>query len=219
MNLTRARFGFSLLVPVAFALACARGTGDERVVLLDTSRSAEPAPETFRVRFETTKGPFVVQVHHAWAPWGVDRFYYLVKHGFYDSTAFFRVLPGYIAQFGISGNPAIAASWQFRLFPDDTARHQSNLRGRLTFANAGPQSRSTQLFINLRNNPNLDQSYAPIGEIVEGIGVIDQLYSGYGEGPPAGTAPNQGRIFNEGTPYLKRDYPNLDYIVSARIEK
>jgi peptidyl-prolyl cis-trans isomerase A (cyclophilin A) len=199
--------------------ACSRNAADDRSVLLDVSRSAELAPDSFRVRFETTRGPFVVEAHHAWAPWGVDRFYYLVKHGFYDSTAFFRVLPGYIAQFGISGNPAIAASWQFRLFPDDTVRHQSNLRGRLTFANAGPQSRSTQLFINLRNNPNLDQGYGPIGEIVEGIGVIDGLYSGYGDGPPGGTGPNQGQIFGEGNSYLKRSFPQLDYIITARIVK
>ena len=209
---------FAFAGAAALLLACSKPSGDQ-VALLDTTHSAEQAPEQFQVRFETTRGPFVLQVHRAWSPWGVDRFYYLVKHGFYDSTAFFRVIPGYIAQFGINGNPAIAASWSQRFFPDDTTRHESNLRGRLTFANAGPMTRVTQLFINLKDNPNLDRSYAPIGEIVEGMGVIDSLYSGYGDGPPSGRGPEQNRIFTEGTGYLKREFPKLDYITSATIAK
>ncbi|MEO7683729.1 MAG: peptidylprolyl isomerase [Gemmatimonadaceae bacterium] len=202
---------------VAILTSCSTGSTLDRSPLLDTSRSADPAPSDFRVRFETTRGPFVVAVHHAWAPWGVDRFYYLVRNGFYDSTAFVRVLPGYIAQFGINGHPDIAASWKNRIFPDDTVRHQSNLRGRISFASAGPHTRLTQLFVNLRNNPNLDQSYAPIGEIVEGIGVIDSLWSGYGDGPPAGKGPDQGRLVAEGNSYLTKEFPELDYVKAARI--
>jgi peptidyl-prolyl cis-trans isomerase A (cyclophilin A) len=149
----------------------------------------------------------------------VDRFYYLVRNGFYDSTAFFRVMPGYIAQFGVSGDPRIAASWQQRFLPDDTVAHQANLRGRVTFASAGPHTRKTQLFINLRNNPNLDQGFAPIGEIVEGMNVVDSLWSGYGDGPPGGKGPDQTRLFAEGNKYLLREFPKLDYVKTARLAR
>jgi peptidyl-prolyl cis-trans isomerase A (cyclophilin A) len=199
--------------------SCASGPSGEKAVLLDTTHSAEIAPDVFRVRFETSRGPFVVEAHHAWSPWGVDRFYYLVRHQFYDSTRFFRVLPGYIAQFGINGDPQIAASWKERLFPDDTVPHQSNSRGRISFASAGPQTRNTQLFVNLRNNPSLNQSYAPIGEIVEGMNVVDSLWSGYGDGPPGGRGPDQSRIFAEGNQYIVREFPKLDYVKTARVVK
>jgi len=187
--------------------------------LLDTTHSAELAPDVFRVRFETSRGAFVVEAHHAWSPWGVDRFYYLVRHGFYDGTRFFRVLPEYIAQFGISGDPTIAESWKQRIFPDDTVLHQSNLRGRIAFANAGPHTRNTQLFINLRDNRNLDQNYAPIGEIVEGMKVVDSLWSGYGEGAPNGRGPDQSRVVAEGNEYLVRNFAKLDYVKTARVVK
>lgn len=217
------RWSFTALAVFTISLAtlpsCAGGPSSERSPLLDTTRSAEIAPEVFRVRFETTRGPFVVEAHHSWSPWAVDRFHYLVRNGFYDSAAFFRVLPGYIVQFGINGHPEIAQSWRSRLFPDDTTKHQSNLRGRVTFANAGPMTRNTQLFINLRNNPNLDQNYAPIGEVVEEMNVVDSLWSGYGEGPPTGRGPDQSRIFAEGNPYLSREFPKLDYVKTARILK
>jgi peptidyl-prolyl cis-trans isomerase A (cyclophilin A) len=134
-----------------------------------------------------------------------------------DSTAFFRVIPGYIAQFGINGSPRISSAWQYRVFPDDTTQHQSNLRGRVSFASSGPNSRTTQLFINLRDNPNLDEHYPPIGEVVEGAQVIDSLYAAYGDGPPMGRGPDQNRIYQEGNAYLSRDYPKLDYIKTARI--
>lgn len=203
---------------LAALAACASGApAGDHSALLDSTHSAEPAPETFRVRFETSRGPFVVEAHHAWAPWGVDRFYYLVKHNFYDSTAFFRVLPGYIAQFGISGDPTIAASWKERLFPDDTTAHQSNLRGRISFANAGPHTRNTQLFINLGDHPSFDQNYAPFGEVVEGMNVVDSLWSGYGDAAPTGQGPMQSRLFAEGNRYLMREFPKLDYVKTARI--
>jgi peptidyl-prolyl cis-trans isomerase A (cyclophilin A) len=215
------RWSFAALTVSAISLAslpsCASGPAGDRSALLDTTHSAEIAPETFRVRFETSRGPFVVEAHHAWSPWGVDRFYYLVRRNFYDSAAFFRVLPGYIAQFGINGDPQIAASWQQRLFPDDTTRHESNLRGRISFASAGPHTRNTQLFINLRNNASLDASYAPIGEIVEGMNVVDSLWSGYGDGPPGGKGADQSRIFAQGNRYLLKDFPKLDYVKTARV--
>jgi peptidyl-prolyl cis-trans isomerase A (cyclophilin A) len=220
-NSIRVRWSFAALAVSAITLAalpsCASGPAGDRSALLDTAHSAEIAPEVFRVRFETSRGPFVMEVHHAWSPWAADRFYYLVRRNFYDSAAFFRVLPGYIAQFGINGNPQIAASWQQRLFPDDTTRHESNLRGRISFASAGPHTRNTQLFINLRNNASLDQSYAPIGEIVEGMNVVDSLWSGYGDGPPGGKGADQSRIFAEGNRYLMQDFPKLDYVKTARV--
>jgi len=217
----RVRWSFAALAFSAISLAslpsCASGPASDHSPLLDTTHSAEIAPESFRVRFETSRGPFVIQVHHAWSPWGADRFYYLVRNGFYDSTGFIRVLPGYIVQFGINGNPRIAVSWRQRFFPDDTTRHESNLRGRISFASAGAHTRNTQLFINLRNNPNLDQGYAPIGEVVEGMNVVDSLWDGYGEGPPAGKGPDQSRLFAEGNQYLAREFPKLDYVKTARV--
>jgi peptidyl-prolyl cis-trans isomerase A (cyclophilin A) len=177
----------------------------------------ERAPEAFRVRFETSRGPFVMEVRRAWSPFGVDRFYYLVRRGFYDDTRFFRVIPGYIAQFGISADPQITSAWRGRIIPDDTVKHQSNSRGRVAFASAGHHTRTTQIFINLRNNPNLDQNFGPIGEIVEGMAVVDSLWGGYGDRPPAGRGPDQMRVFGEGNSYLMREFPKLDYIKTARV--
>lgn len=187
-----------------------------RSALLDKSRSAEPAPEVFRVRFVTSRGSFVIRVHHAWSPWGVDRFYYLVRHGFYDGTRFHRVLNGHIAQFGISGDPKISAAWTQRIMPDDTVKHQSNLRGRVSFASSGPHTRTTQLFIDLRDNTNFDQGYAPIAEVTEGMSVVDSLWTGYGDPPPLGSGPLQNRIVAEGNKYLAKEFPKLDYIKTAR---
>jgi peptidyl-prolyl cis-trans isomerase A (cyclophilin A) len=199
-----------------FLAGCGKESSD-RKALLDTSHSSETAPETFRARFETSKGPFVIEAHRAWAPIGVDRFYYLVRHGFYDGTRFFRVLPNFMAQFGISGDPQIALSWQDRVLDDETAPPQSNLRGRVSFATRGPRSRTTQLFINYRNNTNLDGGYRPIGEVVEGMNAVDNLYSGYGEGAPNGNGPDQDRMTATGNAYLRSLFPKLDSIVTARI--
>jgi peptidyl-prolyl cis-trans isomerase A (cyclophilin A) len=197
----------------------ASGQGVDRRALLDKSQSAEPAPETFRVRFETSRGPFVMEAHRAWSPWGVDRFYYLVRHGFYNDTRFFRVLDGFIAQFGISGDLKIAAAWAQRIVPDDTVKHQSNLRGRVAFGSRGPHTRTTQLFINYRDNTNLDAGSAPIGEIIEGMNVVDSLWKGYGDAPPGGTGPDQQRIIAEGEQYLAKEFPKLDQVKKARLVK
>jgi len=184
--------------------------------LMDTTRSTERAPDVFRVRFETTRGPFVVEAHRAWAPLGVDRFHYLVRNGFYDGTRFFRVINGFMAQFGISGDPRITASWRERRIPDDRGK-QSNTRGMLTFANAGPGTRTSQLFINYRDNAQLDPNFAPIGKVVEGMAVVDSLYSGYGEGAPSGNGPEQERVMTEGETYLAKNFPKLDRINKAEI--
>ncbi len=190
-----------------------------RAGLLDPSKAKEKAPDTFKARFDTSKGAFVVDVRRDWSPNGADRFYNLVRSGFYDETRFFRVISGFMAQIGINGDPKVMASWREANIPDDPVK-KSNLRGFVTFAKTGlPNSRSTQIFINFGNNSNLDRmGFAPIGTVdAEGMKVVDALYSGYGEGAPRGRGPNQGRIQMQGNDYLKQDFPRLDYVKSARI--
>jgi peptidyl-prolyl cis-trans isomerase A (cyclophilin A) len=185
--------------------------------LLDPEQATDPAPERFRVRFETTKGPFVVEVRRKWAPHGADRFYNLVKLGYYDGVTFFRVLENFMAQFGIHGDPKVSAVWRYAQIPDDPVV-QSNTRGMVTFAMAGPDSRTTQIFINYKDNSNLDpMGFAPFGRVVEGLSVVDELYSDYGEGAPRGPGPNQGRAQARGNEYLRREFPKLDHIKSARL--
>jgi len=175
------------------------------------------APATFRARFETTAGDFVVEVHRDWAPNGADRFYELVKGGSYDGVRFFRVLSGFMAQFGINGDPKVSAVWRERRIPDDPVR-QSNTRGMVTFATAGPNTRTTQVFINFGDNRMLDgQGFAPFGQVVEGMDVVARLYAGYGEGAPGGNGPEQGRIQFEGNAYLAKAFPKLDWVKRATI--
>ena len=177
----------------------------------------ERAPDEFRVKFETSQGEFVVAVHRDWAPHGADRFYTLVKNGYYDGCRFFRVLEEFVAQFGINGDPEVTARWREAAIPDDPV-NTSNARGTITFATSGPNSRTTQVFINLVDNSRLDEmGFSPFGEVVEGMEVVDSLYSGYGEGAPEGIGPDQGRISEEGNQYLEQNYPKLDYIVKATI--
>ena len=176
------------------------------------------APATFKARFDTSKGVFVVQVTRDWAPTGADRFYNLVKNGFFDDTRFFRVISGFMVQFGINGDPKIQPAWRVARIPDDRVT-QSNKRGTITFATSGPNSRTTQVFINFRDNAGLDgQGFAPFGQVVSGMEVVDKLYSGYGEGAPGGRGPEQGRIQAEGNAYLTKDFPQLDYVKKATIE-
>jgi peptidyl-prolyl cis-trans isomerase A (cyclophilin A) len=187
--------------------------------LLDPSRASEKAPERFRVRFETTKGPFVIEVTRAWAPRGADRFYNLVRLGFYDDIAFFRVIDNFMVQFGINGDPAVNRVWQKAQIQDDPVS-QSNKRGMVTYATAGRDTRTTQLFINFKDNTGLDgQGFAPFGRVVEGLPVVDSLYSGYGEGAPSGMGPEQGRAQEQGNSYLKGSFPKLDFVKSARLVK
>jgi peptidyl-prolyl cis-trans isomerase A (cyclophilin A) len=187
--------------------------------LLDPSRATERAPNRFRVRFETTKGPFVVEVTRAWAPRGADRFYNLVRAGYYDDVAFFRVIEGFMVQFGINGDPGVNAAWREARIPDDPVT-QSNRRGMVTYAMAGPDTRTTQLFINFGDNKSLDrQGFAPFGGVVEGLAVVDSLYSGYGEGAPRGMGPDQGRAQAEGNAYLRRSFPKMDFVKTARVVK
>jgi peptidyl-prolyl cis-trans isomerase A (cyclophilin A) len=187
--------------------------------LLDPSRATERAPARFRVRFQTTKGPFVVEVTREWAPRGADRFYNLVRAGYYDEVAFFRVIEGFMVQFGIHGDPGVNAAWREARIPDDPVT-QSNRRGMVTYAMAGPDTRTTQLFINFGDNKGLDsQGFAPFGAVVEGLAVVDSLYAGYGEGAPRGLGPDQGRTQAEGNAYLRSSFPKLDFVKSARVVK
>jgi peptidyl-prolyl cis-trans isomerase A (cyclophilin A) len=186
-------------------------------LLLDPSRATEQAPERYRVRFETTKGPFVVEVTRTWAPRGADRFYNLVRAGYYDDVAFFRVIEGFMVQFGINGDPAVNTVWREAPIPDDPVT-QSNRRGMVTYAMAGPDTRTTQVFINFRNNAGLDgQGFAAFGRVIEGMAVVDSLYSGYGEGAPRGMGPDQGRAQGEGNTYLRGSFPYLDFVKTARV--
>ena len=183
----------------------------------DKNAIATPAPDSFKVAFETSKGNFTVMAHRDWAPRGVDRFYHLVRLGYYDDTRFFRVLTGFMAQFGVSGNPRVNAAWEPLNLEDDPVK-QSNTRGMVTFAHGGPNTRTTQLFINYADNSNLDaMGFPPIGQVIEGMAVVDSLYADYGEGAPGGAGPDQGRIAAEGNAYLTRSYPRLDFVKTARI--
>lgn len=181
--------------------------------------AVDPAPATFKVRFETNKGPVVVQFTRDWSPNGVDRIYQLVESGYYDDVRFFRVVPGFVVQFGMHGDPATNSRWVAQPLRDDPVK-QSNRRGTVTFAKSMmPDSRTTQLFINLVDNPALDppsqQGFAPIGEVVEGMSVVDRLYSGYGGEP----SDRQGEIAAEGNAFLNRAYPKLDFVRTARVVK
>jgi len=175
----------------------------------------EKAPATYKVKLDTSAGPVVIEVHRDWAPLGADRFYNLVKNGFYDSVRFFRVIPGFMAQGGMSGDPAIQKIWGRNNINDDPVK-QSNKRGFVTFAKtAAPNSRSTQIFINYADNSSLDsQGFAPFGQVVSGMEAVDKFYS-YGRQ----NVPDQGLITAEGNAYLQRDYPKLDFIKKATIEK
>jgi peptidyl-prolyl cis-trans isomerase A (cyclophilin A) len=186
--------------------------------LLQPDTLKEQAPAKYRVKFETTKGPFVVEVNRAWAPLGADRFYNLVKNGFYTDSSFFRVIPNAVAQFGISANPQLSMVWTEAKIPDDPVT-QSNERGTLAFANFGKDTRTTQVFINLQDNTQLDKKrFPPFGKVVEGMRVVDKLYSGYGDEPPGGRGPSQTRIINEGKAFLDQEFPRLDSIKGATLE-
>lgn len=176
------------------------------------------APATFKVRFETSKGTFVLEAHRAWAPRGVDRLYQLVQSGFFDNTRFFRAVTSFMVQFGVHGDPAVNAAWENLAIRDDSVT-QSNTRGRMSFAMAGPGTRTTQVFINLVDNRSLDgMGFSPVGEVIEGMAVVDSLYAGYGDGPPMGFGPDQMRIMREGNAYLEKEFPKLDFIRTARVE-
>ena len=169
------------------------------------------APAEFTVRFTTTAGDFVVEVHRDWAPLGADRFYNLVRHGFFTKASFFRVVPGFVVQFGLNANPAVNKVWEHADIQDDPVK-QTNKRGSLVFATAGPNTRTTQLFINFADNGRLDgMGFAPFGEVTEGMDVVDKIYAGYGE------QPRQDLITARGDAYISQNFPKIDKIKFARV--
>ncbi len=203
------------LFSIALAPASAQERGKE--ALMNPAEANETAPDTFQVLFDTTKGEFTIEVTRAWAPNGADRFYNLVRRGYYDEVRFFRVLSGFMAQFGISGDPELSTIWREARIPDDTVA-ESNRRGYVSFATSGANTRTTQMFINYGNNSGLDsQGFSPFGRVTDGMDVVDDLYSGYGEGAPSGRGPSQQLLQSQGNPYLIENFPDLDYINQATI--
>ncbi len=178
----------------------------------------ETAPDMYTAVFETSEGTFAIEVHREWAPNGADRFYNLVNNGYYDEARFFRVIDGFMAQFGMHADPLVNAQWTNKPIQDDQVT-QSNTRGMVTFAARGqPNSRTTQVFVNFGDNSNLDEmGFAPFGEVVEGMEVVDALYGGYGEGAPRGSGPYQQNIAAAGNEYLNENFPELSYVISTSI--
>lgn len=190
---------------------------DANPALKDPSLATKTAPDLYKVKVTTSEGPFVIEVHKDWAPKGADRFYNLVDIGFYSDTRFFRAIDGFMVQWGISGYPEVSAAWSEAKIDDDEVK-QSNTRGMVTFATAGKDTRTTQVFINFKDNSNLDpMGFSPFGKVVEGMDVVDKLHKGYGEGAPRGRGPRQGLIQKRGNAYLDADFAKLSKIESMEI--
>jgi len=207
---------------LSLLLLCAAALGGacHRAALLTapTPKGLDAAgPDSFTVRFTTTRGPFDLKVHRDWSPRGADRLFWLVNNRYYDGVRFFRTVPNFVVQFGLSGDTAVSRGWRDMRFADDTVK-RGNVRGTLSFATGGPNTRTTQLFINLKDNQRLDpMGFSVAAQVVAGMAVVDSLYRGYGEGPPRGTGPSQDLISKEGEAYLAREFPRLDKIVKARV--
>ena len=220
MDAPRLMLAMVLLLGLSLSNLDAGNGGTESPLLQPKSAiMTQTAPPIFKAKFQTIEGDFVVEAQRDWAPRGVDRFYNLVQHGFYDGTCFFRVISGFMAQFGIHGEPKVSTAWRQERIQDDPVK-QSNKRGYVSFAMAGPNTRTTQLFINYADNSRLDQmGFAPIGRVVEGLEVLDRLHADYGEGAPQGKGPDQGRLQAEGREYLTKNFAQLDCITKVTILK
>lgn len=203
-----------LVIGMAAGLSAQSGVAPS---LKDPATLTEDAPEKFKVRFETSKGEFVIEAVRDWSPRGAIRFYNLVKNGYYNENRFFRVLTGFMLQFGINADPALNQIWRGAIILDD-ARKQTNERGYVSYAAGGPNTRTTQMFINLKDNAMLDQAgLVPFGRVASGMNVLEKVYTGYGDGPPNGKGPEQAKIQLEGNAYLEKNFPKLDYIKTATI--
>lgn len=201
-----------LIAPVSLALLSASCGGNK------PPQESGPAPAQYKVRLNTTKGDVVILVHRDWAPLGADRFYQLTKAGFYDGDRFFRAIRGFVVQFGINGDPKVNKQWSAIPIRDDPPK-MSNKPGTVTFATSGPDSRTTQVFINLADNSRLDnQGFTPFGEVTQGMDNVEKFYMDYGEGPPNGNGPDQAAITDIGNAYLEEHFSKLDYIKTARVE-
>jgi peptidyl-prolyl cis-trans isomerase A (cyclophilin A) len=204
---------------LAFASCLAAAQGRSALRSPDARDLATAGPDSFDVAFHTTKGTFTARMSRALAPKGSDRVWHAVQARYYDGVRFYRVIPGFMAQFGFHGDPVVNRTWEAYTMRDEP-RKAPNTRGMVTFANRGPNSRTVQLFVNTGNNANLDGlGFAPVGRVLEGMAVVDSLYSGYGEGYPRGDGPDQDKIAAQGNAYLKRAFPKLDAIDSARITR
>ncbi len=214
-----------VLLALTLALGCSGGadtaeTGDPRLrdPLLRPERFTETAPERFRVRLETSAGDVVIDVRRAWAPLGADRFYNLVKGGFYDDTRVYRVVAGFMAQFGLNDNPYVNQVWKSEYLVDDPVV-ETNARGRVAFAKGGVHTRTTEVFISFKDNAALDANgFAPFGQVIEGMDAVDAFHAAYGDGPPRGDGPYQAMASARGNEYLDADFPELTKIVRATIE-
>ena len=181
------------------------------------AKEAGPAPATYKVQLKTSKGDVVILVHRDWAPRGADRFYDLVNMGYYDRNKFFRCIKGFVVQFGMNGDPKVNKDWSELYIKDDPSK-VSNKIGTITFATSGPNTRSSQVFINLGDNSRLDKDgFTPFGEVIQGMENIEALYMGYGDGPPFGPGPDQNAIASDGNDYLEEKFSKLDYIKTARV--
>jgi peptidyl-prolyl cis-trans isomerase A (cyclophilin A) len=202
-----------LLLALGLLAGCGGGSAKPSGELLHPEKLTAKAPQIFKVEFKTTKGDFTIEVHRSWARNGADRFYNLAKSGFFDGVKFFRVVPNFVVQFGISPDPEVSKAWRSATIPDDLVTLH-NERGGVTFASAGPNTRTTQVFINLGDNRTLDNNgFAPFGAVTQGLDVVDKLYSGYGDEP----TPRQGEMQLQGNAWLEKNYPKLDGITSARV--
>jgi peptidyl-prolyl cis-trans isomerase A (cyclophilin A) len=207
----------ALTALLVFALTASSCLFHPQRALLQPPQVVQASPAIYEVVFTTTKGPFTIEVHRDWSPNGADRFYYLARHGFYNGAAFFRVVPKFVVQWGLSADPRISAAWAHRTIKDDPVV-KSNTRGMVTFAMGGANTRTTQVYINFRDNSRLDKmGFSPFGEVVAGMEVVDGLNGEYGEGAPRGKGPSQGRITREGGAYLAKEFPRLDRILSTTV--
>lgn len=213
-----------ILACTLFAILSACSSAPKETKETPTPAAEQPkplaTPAVFRARFDTTKGPFVVEVHRDWAPLGADRFYQLIHESYYNGAGFYRVVPGFVVQFGISKSPYQNQHWSGMTIPDDPVK-EHNRRGTITYASAGPNTRTTEVFINLTDNSSkLDnQGFAPFGTVVDGMHtVVDRLYSGYGDiAPMGGRGPDPDQIKTQGNVYLQTQFPNLDYIKTVEL--
>jgi peptidyl-prolyl cis-trans isomerase A (cyclophilin A) len=209
-----------LAVSAAVSLAlggCSSSDESKKAEVPKAAAKVEKTPDVFHAVFDTSKGQVVIEVHRDWAPRGVDHFFNLIQTGFYDGVRFFRVTHSYV-QFGINGNPTTNGLWSTAYLPDDPVK-QSNVKGSLTFAHLGANNRTTQLFFNMKNNKDLDkQGFAPIGKVITGMDVVENLYSAYGDMAPRGQGPDPSKIEVQGNAYLDAKFPRLDYIKKATIQ-
>jgi peptidyl-prolyl cis-trans isomerase A (cyclophilin A) len=215
--MTKRLYFVTALVLILAAASLVMGQAGTNAALKNPAALKEMAPAMYKADFDTSAGMFTIEVHRDWAPNGADRFYNLVKNGYFDNIRFFRVVPNFMVQFGINGDPALNTVWKDARIPRDPVK-QSNVRGYVTFAmqggSSGPDTRTTQVFINFKDNAGLDgQGFASFGKVSKGMEIVDKIYSGYGE------SPDQGRVQAEGNAYLTKDFPKMDYVKKATIAK